>query len=334
MLSSPNCSQKTVTKALNHPDKVLDQKLFGDAKEVVAHLNPEQLSYIDEKDVRQARMEVVENVVMDGHGGVVGEYAELVIQFSFTTLFACAFPGAPLIVLLINVVGLRGEMFVNLFATQRPETKSAPGIVKAWSGILEVMGYFAILVNLAILVVTFHMELGNVDLVSKNVTHGPSEVLVQPDNQLVNATWTEVVVYNTSRDWWWFLTRHVRINELWAIVVLEHILIILKMCIGAFIEDTPAWVDDAMKRERWEAERLQQIAEEKLDMLKKSSQNLKSSDLNGLSPGTLSSVGNFTPAPPEEPPPRPANHHGFVPEKEASKVAAKDGSIREPDTAA
>ena len=317
--------------ALDKPDKTLDKKLFGDAKEAVNHLNPEQNSYIDETDVRQARMEVVENVVMDGHGGVVGEYAELVIQFSFTTLFACAFPGAPLVVLLINVVGLRGEIFVNLFATQRPETKSAPGIVQAWSGILEIMGYLAILVNLAILVVTFHMELGNSIPISKNVTFGPREIMVQPGNELYNGTWTEVVEFNASRDWWWYLTRHVRLNELWAIVALEHILIILKMFIGACIEDTPAWVEDAMRRDRWEAERLQQIAEDKLDMLKKKG-NLQSTDFSNLEPSTLSSIGNFTPAPPKAPPPAP-NHHGFLPENEAKGETAKDSLTREPQKA-
>ena len=127
-----------------------------------------------------------------------------------------------MIVLLINIIGIRGEIFVSMTATQRPETKSAPGIVKAWSNILEIMGYMAILVNLAVLVITFDMELGNKMLVTQNVTFGPREV-VTSENITVNATWTQPTETNIFR-LVVYLTGHVRINELWAIVALEHVL--------------------------------------------------------------------------------------------------------------
>ena len=308
-------------KSLENTDGKLDAVLFGDVEEAAIHLNPNNLPHIDKTDVRQARMEVLENYVMDGYGGVVGEYAELVIQFAFTTLFACAFPGAPMIVLLINIIGIRGEMFVNLTATQRPETKSAPGIVQAWSNILEIMGYMAILVNLAILVVTFDMELGHTVMVSQNMTLGPREVLTS-NNIKTNATWTEATEMNIARDWWWYLTGHVRMNELWAIVALEHVLIILKMCLGACIEDKPSWVVEAKKRDDWEDERLKEIAAEKM----KGQSTLTQADVSDLANSdVLTSIADFTPAPPKGP--APIVGEGFLPG--AKEEAAKEGAERE-----
>lgn len=299
---------------LKNPDGELSSALFSDMEEAAIHLNPEKLPHIDETDVRQARTEVLENYVMDGHGGVVGEYAELVIQFAFTTLFACAFPGAPMIVLLINIIGIRGEIFVSMTATQRPETKSAPGIVKAWSNILEIMGYMAILVNLAVLVITFDMELGNKMLVTQNVTFGPREV-VTSENITVNATWTQPTETNLSRDWWWYLTGHVRINELWAIVALEHVLLFLKMSLSACIEDKPAWVVETEKRDNWEEE-----MKDQMDFNKKAKQK---SDLDVSS--LLNSVANFQPEPPKGPAPGKGGivGEGFLPDQKTEETPTK-----------
>merc|ERR1712196_673243 len=115
---------------------------------------------------------------------------------------------------------------------------------------------------------------------------GPQEV-VTSNGITLNATWAKVIETNMSRDWWWYPTSHVRINELWAIVALEHVLIFLKMCLGACIEDKPSWVVDAAKRDAWENRRRMQMAEDKLEFVKKM-QNMDASSL-------LNSVANFRP---------------------------------------
>ena len=98
-------------RALAKKDKVLDQRVYGDCDDASKFLNPNHLPHLDGTDVRQAREEVLTNAVMDSNGGVVSEYAELVIQFAFTTLFACAFPGGPAIVLAINVATDAGQFW-------------------------------------------------------------------------------------------------------------------------------------------------------------------------------------------------------------------------------
>ena len=106
------------------------------------------------------------------------------------------------------------------------------------------------------------------------------------------------------------MTGHLRINMLWAIVFLEHLLVMIKMGLGAMIEDTPAWVYDAIKRERWESERLQEIAEETLEMLKEA-------DTKNLRTEVLESVGDWVPVPPTGPPPT-----SFMPDTLGAKASA------------
>ena len=97
-----------------------------------------------------------------------------------------------------------------------------------------------------------------------------------------------------------------RINELWAIVALEHVLIFLKMCLSACIEDKPAWVVEAEKRDHWEKERKEQMNYE----LAKQNSDLDVSSI-------LNSVANFRPEPPKGPAPGKGGivGEGFVPEE-------------------
>ena len=299
-------AQRKVDKALANKDGVLDNLVYGNCDEAATKLNPDKLANLDGTDVRQARQEVLSNAVMDGNGGVVSEYAELVIQFAFTTLFACAFPGAPAIVLIINIIGIRGELFVNLYSTQRPETLTAGGIIEAWANILEIIGYLAILMNVLILIFTFDLELGWIRMENVTTTHVSSH-LPSPYN---NITYDVTELKNVSIDWWSFLTGRIRVQQVWAIVVLEHILIMAKMGLSGCIEDEPAWVTDAVKRESWEKEARAEMAERQNEEL----QAKMSLSGNNLKKEILDSVANFTPPPP--PPP------SFIPDETLSKESA------------
>ena len=97
-------------------------------------LNVENNPHLDGEDLKDARREAMENTIMVSWGGIVGEY-EIIVQYAFVTLFACAFP-CPFIVLLSTpfVVG----SFVNMFTTQRASPFWG-GIVKAWQEIIEIL---------------------------------------------------------------------------------------------------------------------------------------------------------------------------------------------------
>lgn len=83
----------------------------------------------------------------------IGEYAELVIQLGYVTLFAAAFPAAPLVVLANNLIEHRIDLFKLTRVCHRAPPAAAQDI-GAWLHIIEFVGYAAVVSNLALLTVT------------------------------------------------------------------------------------------------------------------------------------------------------------------------------------
>ncbi|CAF1501688.1 unnamed protein product, partial [Adineta steineri] len=78
--------------------------------------------------------------------GLIDEYLELVIQFGFVTLFAVAFPLAPLFALANNIVELRLDAWKLLTRYKRPVPFKAADI-GIWSDIFSGVSYLAVLTN-------------------------------------------------------------------------------------------------------------------------------------------------------------------------------------------
>ena len=108
----------------------------------------------------EARLEVCENDVMEGWGGTANEYSELMIQYAFVVLFSPAFPLAPVVAWLFNIIGIRGEMLVNTSVVQRAPTTGARDI-GSWQTIQEGMCIASIVVNVGILLFTMDGKLGS-----------------------------------------------------------------------------------------------------------------------------------------------------------------------------
>eukprot|EP00753_Platysulcus_tardus_P014758 PLAT4453.1.p1 GENE.PLAT4453.1~~PLAT4453.1.p1 ORF type:complete len:397 (-),score=118.11 PLAT4453.1:26-1045(-) len=81
------------------------------------------------------------------------DYAEMLIQFGYVTLFSMAFPLAPLCALVNNLIELRSDAFKLCHAKQRPIARKAAGI-GAWYTVLEMMSIAAVLTNCAHLGIT------------------------------------------------------------------------------------------------------------------------------------------------------------------------------------
>ncbi|XP_012735870.3 anoctamin-9 [Fundulus heteroclitus] len=74
------------------------------------------------------------------------EFLEMVIQFSFTTIFVAAFPLAPLFALINNVVEIRLDAIKMLTLERRMVPKKTNNI-GVWIDILEAIGVLAVIVN-------------------------------------------------------------------------------------------------------------------------------------------------------------------------------------------
>jgi len=86
--------------------------------------------------------------------GVFDEYCEIVVQYGYVTLFAAAFPLAPLLAILNDIIEVRTDAFKLLSAYNRPEYKGAKNI-GTWFQILEILGVIAVMTNCLLIGFTF-----------------------------------------------------------------------------------------------------------------------------------------------------------------------------------
>ncbi|XP_063800407.1 anoctamin-3 isoform X5 [Pseudophryne corroboree] len=89
---------------------------------------------------------------MNAHG-LMEEYLEMVIQFGFTTIFVAAFPLAPLLALLNNIIEIRLDAYKFVTQWRRPMPARATDI-GIWYGILEGIGVVAVITNAFVIAIT------------------------------------------------------------------------------------------------------------------------------------------------------------------------------------
>ncbi|XP_072905824.1 anoctamin-3 [Hemitrygon akajei] len=85
--------------------------------------------------------------------GLIDEYLEMVLQFGFTTIFVAAFPLAPLLALLNNIIEIRLDAYKFVTQWRRPLPARATDI-GIWYGILEGIGVLAVITNAFVIAIT------------------------------------------------------------------------------------------------------------------------------------------------------------------------------------
>jgi anoctamin-10/anoctamin-7 len=95
-----------------------------------------------------------------GKDGTFEDYAEMIIQFGYASLFVVAFPLAPLLALMNNYVEIRVDAFKLLQLSKRAEPKGAEDI-GTWYNILEIMATAAVVTNTLLVVFTAKSMFGD-----------------------------------------------------------------------------------------------------------------------------------------------------------------------------
>ncbi|XP_067855317.1 anoctamin-4-like isoform X2 [Heptranchias perlo] len=85
--------------------------------------------------------------------GLFDEYLEMILQFGFTTIFVAAFPLAPLLALLNNIIEIRLDAYKFVTQWRRPLGSRAKDI-GIWYGILEGIGILSVITNAFVIAVT------------------------------------------------------------------------------------------------------------------------------------------------------------------------------------
>jgi len=130
-------------------------------------------------------------------------------------MFAAAFPLAPLLAFLNNIVEIRSDAFKLLKSTQRPFYQGAQDI-GTWYKILNIIGFVAVLTNCLLISIT-SPALEN------------RYFLGIPNSEDVAALLATII----------------------AAIVLEHLIILTKFIVSEIIPDEPEWVRIALARQNY-----------------------------------------------------------------------------------
>uniref|UniRef100_A0A8B9H606 Anoctamin n=1 Tax=Astyanax mexicanus TaxID=7994 RepID=A0A8B9H606_ASTMX len=209
---------------------------------------------------------------MNAHG-LVDEYLEMVLQFGFTTIFVAAFPLAPLLALLNNIIEIRLDAYKFVTQWRRPMPARATDI-GIWHGILEGIGVVAVITNAFVIAITsdyiprFVYAFKYGPCVDKGYRHEQclrgymnSSLSVfdmgEPQNESQYQTrycryrdyrappWSSEPYEFTLQFW------HVLAARLAFIIVFEHLVFGIKTFIAHLIPDMPKDLCERMRREKY-----------------------------------------------------------------------------------
>ncbi|XP_029350776.1 anoctamin-4 isoform X3 [Echeneis naucrates] len=239
--------------------------------------------------------------------GLFDEYLEMILQFGFTTIFVAAFPLAPLLALLNNIIEIRLDAYKFVTQWRRPLPSQAKDI-GIWYGVLEGIGILSVITNAFVIAVTSDFIPRLVYAYKYGPCAGQGRAGEGCMMGYVNASFSvfrvsdfekrsqprtngsklfgEAVKYCRYRDYreppdsaepysytlqFW----HVLAARLAFIIVFEHMVFAIKTLIAYLIPDLPKDLRDRMRREKYliqemmyEAE-LERLQKEKNERKKK-----------------------------------------------------------------
>jgi len=174
-----------------------------------------------------------EEFALEKYDSPFGDFDEIVIQYGYATLFVVALPITPLLYLLNNIVEMYLDSYKLCKLTRRPEPRGAANI-GTWQAMLNLQGYLAVISNCALITLVANSSTG-------------LRTAAIDDNQML--------------------------PSLIAFIASEHLLILLKQAIAAFVPDVPESILVRHRRQEyivnalvWEMD-VEDIHEEDIDQL-------------------------------------------------------------------
>uniref|UniRef100_A0A668VTA6 Anoctamin n=2 Tax=Oreochromis aureus TaxID=47969 RepID=A0A668VTA6_OREAU len=240
--------------------------------------------------------------------GLFDEYLEMILQFGFTTIFVAAFPLAPLLALINNIIEIRLDAYKFVTQWRRPLPSQAKDI-GIWYGILEGIGILSVITNAFVIAVTSDFIPRLVYAYKYGPCAGQGRAGEGCMMGYVNASLSvfrvsdferrshprtngselfgEAVKYCRYRDYreppdsaepysytlqFW----HVLAARLAFIIVFEHMVFAIKTLIAYLIPDLPKDLRDRMRREKYLIQEMMYEAE--LERLQKEKNEKKKKD--------------------------------------------------------
>ncbi|XP_060694651.1 anoctamin-3 [Hemiscyllium ocellatum] len=212
--------------------------------------------------------------------GLIDEYLEMVLQFGFTTIFVAAFPLAPLLALLNNIIEIRLDAYKFVTQWRRPLPARAMDI-GIWYGILEGIGVLAVITNAFVIAITsdyiprlvYVFKYGpcaNQGYVQEKCltgyVNGSLSFFSMADFDSTDKGYCRYRDYRAppwDHDRYEFTLQfwHVLAARLAFIIVFEHLVFGIKSFIAYLIPDMPKDLCDRMRREKYLVQEMMYEAE-------------------------------------------------------------------------
>uniref|UniRef100_A0AAX7UF33 Anoctamin n=1 Tax=Astatotilapia calliptera TaxID=8154 RepID=A0AAX7UF33_ASTCA len=221
--------------------------------------------------------------------GLFDEYLEMILQFGFTTIFVAAFPLAPLLALINNIIEIRLDAYKFVTQWRRPLPSQAKDI-GIWYGILEGIGILSVITNAFVIAVTSDFIPRLVYAYKYGPCAGQGRAGEGCMMGYVNASLSVFRVsdferryrdyreppdsaepYSYTLQFW-----HVLAARLAFIIVFEHMVFAIKTLIAYLIPDLPKDLRDRMRREKYLIQEMMYEAE--LERLQKEKNEKKKKD--------------------------------------------------------
>uniref|UniRef100_A0A3Q1HXK2 Anoctamin n=1 Tax=Anabas testudineus TaxID=64144 RepID=A0A3Q1HXK2_ANATE len=197
------------------------------------------------------------------------EFLEMVVQFSFTTIFVAAFPLAPLLALINNIFEIRLDA-IKMVRLERRLVPRKTNDIGVWTKVLEAVGVLAVIANGLVIGVSS-------DFIPRLVyryrygpcANGTTDTHCMEgyiNDTLSTGNWGIPVTYRDYRN----SEDHSLTSQFWLvlavrfafIILFEHVMVVCKFIVAWFVPDNPTQV----KNDR---------LEDKLDRLKEEFQEVK-----------------------------------------------------------
>lgn len=166
---------------------------------------------------------VEQEYTMEPFNSTFNEFTSAVVQYGYLALFAPAYPLAPLLALVNNILEMRLDAVKLCTVTRRPHVRQAEDI-GSWFTVLNVLGFFAVLTN-ATMLAFVGSQLGEAD----------EKGGACPENGACPEGFGKAGIA-------------VRITKqrLWVMAMLiEHGVMLMRIFIMRVSPDTPSWISDA-----------------------------------------------------------------------------------------
>uniref|UniRef100_A0A669B4J0 Anoctamin n=1 Tax=Oreochromis niloticus TaxID=8128 RepID=A0A669B4J0_ORENI len=176
--------------------------------------------------------------------GLFDEYLEMILQFGFTTIFVAAFPLAPLLALINNIIEIRLDAYKFVTQWRRPLPSQGSGMA-FWRASASCPA-----------------EQGRVGKIISHMCRRYRDYREPPDS---------AEPYSYTLQFW-----HVLAARLAFIIVFEHMVFAIKTLIAYLIPDLPKDLRDRMRREKYLIQEMMYEAE--LERLQKEKNEKKKKD--------------------------------------------------------